>query len=292
MGSDSMTTAPEDTAALTVLLAVTQIDRFSKVMSMNLSGQGRKVHLADDLESFRKATEDHNPDVVVMDGAVDYAPELRQWLKGRPGKKLTSLIVFYPEEMDPESFGGFYVLEDEHIREPYEIASLNALIQSEAERLESERKYFLHEVKFRLPSEPAYVQQGGDFLEQLTQDSGLDEEAWLSLVNACREALDNAARHGNHSSPDLRLHVTYVLDTKKATVTVRDEGEGFNVGQHLGDGVEGDAVALARKRHSQGKVGGLGIMLMLRCVDKVEYNRTGNELKLTKFIENRAAVAS
>ena len=284
-----MVATSEDTGQLVILLAVSKLDRFSKVMGMKLDGEGRAVHVAADLASVRETADAANPDVVVMDGAVEYAPELRQWLKGSPKGKLTSLIAFFPEDMDPESLGGFRVLEDEYVREPYEIGELNRVISAEAERLLAERKYFLQDVKFEMPSEPAYVQQGGDFLEQLATYSGLVEEEYLSLINACREALDNGARHGNHSSPDRRLHVAYVLDTKKVTVTVRDEGAGFDVGQHLGDGVEGDAVSLARKRHSQGKVGGLGIMLMLRCVDKLEYNRTGNELKLTKFIGDTGA---
>ena len=38
----------------------------------------------------------------------------------------------------------------------------------------------------------------------------------------------------------------------------------------------------ARERYLAGGMGGLGIMLMIRCVDLVEYNDKGNRIILTK----------
>jgi anti-sigma regulatory factor (Ser/Thr protein kinase) len=45
----------------------------------------------------------------------------------------------------------------------------------------------------------------------------------------------------------------------------------------------GDAVSAARERYEQGRLGGLGIMLMLRCTDQLEYNEKGNQITLTKL---------
>ena len=39
-----------------------------------------------------------------------------------------------------------------------------------------------------------------------------------------------------------------------------------------------------QKRSESGEHGGLGIMLMLKCVDKLEYNYTGNKITLTRMI--------
>lgn len=276
-------------SSASIVLAVDHVGPFSKVMAMKLGSTGRTVHVVDEIADFRAKVETDKPDVVVMDGEIEYAPELRQWLKSMPVERLTSLVAFYPQGSDPKNADGFRVLEDAYLIEPYEVSQLNDLIEAEVERLGKERKYFVSEVRFQMPSQSTYVQQGGDFLETLAKNSGLSEEDWMALVNAGREALDNGARHGNKNSVDLRLHVTYVLDRTKVTVTVEDEGPGFDAASHLGDGIEGDAVALARKRHSQGKVGGLGIMLMLRCVDNVEYNHKGNEVKLTKQLRKPSA---
>ena len=48
-----------------------------------------------------------------------------------------------------------------------------------------------------------------------------------------------------------------------------------------------DAISAARERHAQGRMGGLGIMLMLRCCDRLEYNQSGNQLTLTKFLKQQ-----
>ena len=42
------------------------------------------------------------------------------------------------------------------------------------------------------------------------------------------------------------------------------------------------AVDAARERHAEGRLGGLGIKLILQCTDKLEYNELGNELRMTK----------
>ena len=94
--------------------------------------------------------------------------------------------------------------------------------------------------------------------------------------------MDNAARHGNKNQERKLIDVIYLLDKEKVTVTVEDEGDGFDTELFLSRGREGNAVAAARERNQAGRVGGLGIMLMLKCVDDLEYNYIGNLVKLTK----------
>lgn len=63
-----------------------------------------------------------------------------------------------------------------------------------------------------------------------------------------------------------------------------DEGEGFDTEIYLSRGVSGNPVDAARERNQAGGHGGLGIMLMLKCVDKLEYNYAGNKISLTRYI--------
>ncbi|MGE3852865.1 MAG: hypothetical protein AB7K09_14070 [Planctomycetota bacterium] len=44
----------------------------------------------------------------------------------------------------------------------------------------------------------------------------------------------------------------------------------------------------ARKRHQEGKLGGLGIMLILKCTDRIEYNESGNQLTEYKYLPGHA----
>ena len=102
---------------------------------------------------------------------------------------------------------------------------------------------------------------------------------------AFREAVVNAAQHGNKYKKDRKIEVQYLLDAEKITTVVKDQGGGFNHEQYVKSGSTRDAISAARERHAQGRMGGLGIMLMLRCCDRLEYNQNGNQLTLTKFLK-------
>ena len=55
---------------------------------------------------------------------------------------------------------------------------------------------------------------------------GGDHDYWL--VTALREALANAIRHGNGQDPARHVRVAYVVENSTVTITVEDEGEGFD----------------------------------------------------------------
>ncbi len=268
-----------------VVLGVDTIGPFSKVMEIKLKKEGYVIYVVDNLDSLKSLVEEKTPDIVLIDGYMEFAPEVKQWIKSSYRKHLCSLIGYYPIEYNPNEVKGFRVLEDEYIIEPYEISELSKKIDSEYKRLLQERKYFLNNIKIEFASTPTYVQEAGDFVEKLLKNTEMEEDEFLAVVNAAREAMDNGSRHGNASNPDKKVSMEFLLDSSKITITVEDQGDGFDTTGFLGDGVSGDAVAVARKRKLEGKVGGLGLMLMLRCVDKVEYNHKGNVLKLTKKLK-------
>jgi len=65
-------------------------------------------------------------------------------------------------------------------------------------------------------------------LRDLCRQAGLgnDDDYWL--VTALREALANAIRHGNRQDPTLHVRVAYVVENSTVTITVEDQGEGFD----------------------------------------------------------------
>ncbi len=127
-----------------------------------------------------------------------------------------------------------------------------------------------------------WVEQANDMMAALADAAEMDEEKAAALSVAFREAVDNAARHGNKNQENRIIDVIYLLDRQKVTITVEDEGDGFDTELYLTRGIQGNAVAAARERNQAGRVGGLGIMLMLKCLDDLEYNSVGNLVKLTK----------
>ena len=62
------------------------------------------------------------------------------------------------------------------------------------------------------------------------------------------------------------------LDRDQAVFVIKDEGQGFDVG-NLPDPTDEDNV---------GKVSGRGVLLMRTFMDEVQYNEVGNQVTLTK----------
>ncbi|MBN2711815.1 MAG: ATP-binding protein [Planctomycetes bacterium] len=267
-----------------VIIAVEKTDRFSEILAQRLACNGRRALVAEGLTGVMDAVKQHGADVVIMDSNIENGDEIRLWLKTTPERSLISLIAIYAQSDDPDDVKNFHVCEDEFLVEPYEMQGLEQIIAGEITRIGMERKYFRHEVSFQFPVGAVYQQQAADFMEKLAAHSGLNEAGQTGIVVAFREAVDNASRHGNKGCDRAIISVAYVLDREKVTVTVEDEGAGFDTSMYLETRVSGNAVEVARARHAEGRQGGLGIMLMLKSVDKMEYNREGNVIKLTKFL--------
>ena len=223
------------------------------------------------------------PDLVIIDGNLPDTEQAIREVKLDRSRGLMALIAIYPEGVDPTNVKGVHVCEDEAIQEPYDMEDLVKLADSELQRIAEERMFFEQEVHFQFQTAEEWVEQANDLMSRLVEQAQIDEEKAAALSVAFREAVDNAARHGNKNQESRLIDTIYLLDKQKATVTVEDEGDGFDTELYLTRGIQGNAVAAARERNQAGRVGGLGIMLMLKCLDDLEYNYVGNLIKLTKY---------
>ncbi|MGD0093180.1 MAG: ATP-binding protein, partial [Planctomycetota bacterium] len=198
--------------------------------------------------------------------------------------RMTAVVGILSEGKDPKKVAGLEVLPDEYISEPFELANLVKLAESELARCTEERNYFEQVVHFRLQTKESAIERANDLVNQVLQSSGLAEEAAAALAVAFREAADNAARHGNKSNEERCIDVQYMLDREKVTISVQDEGEGFDTQLYISREATVNPVEKARDRNQAGEHGGLGIMLMMKCVDKLGYNGAGNKITLTKYV--------
>lgn len=154
-----------------------------------------------------------------------------------------------------------------------------------------------------LPSDPNIVGQVADEFERRLLAAGWSkDEANLPYVGFT-EALNNAIRHGNLElnnqekylsqqayqnaraaalASELAKRSVYVsidVSAGLASVTVRDEGAGFDVAS-LPDPTKPELLL---------EEGGRGVFLMRMGFDEVNYNKVGNEVHLEK--RRTAAVA-
>lgn len=98
-------------------------------------------------------------------------------------------------------------------------------------------------------------------------------ELEVSAINlALEEALTNAICHGNRGDPRKLVHIAYRVDARELRLTVRDQGDGFDV-RRLPD---------PTLPAHQSRPSGRGVLLMYACMDSVSYNDTGNAVTLVK----------
>jgi serine/threonine-protein kinase RsbW len=102
---------------------------------------------------------------------------------------------------------------------------------------------------------------------------GYDECSTFAIRLAMEEGLSNAIRHGNKCDPKKQVEIEYDIDDKRAVICIADQGPGFTP----------DTVPDPTADENLEKPSGRGIMLIQAYMDKVEYNQSGNRVRMTKF---------
>jgi serine/threonine-protein kinase RsbW len=125
-------------------------------------------------------------------------------------------------------------------------------------------------LRFEMSSERSSVPPAVDRILSHVEDVGLSESQRADLAIALSEALANAAIHGNKLSSECPVYVTVRVGATEATIEIRDCGRGFDHA-HVNDPTAESHVLMP---------GGRGVFLMKHLVDRIEYNRTGNRVRL------------
>lgn len=132
----------------------------------------------------------------------------------------------------------------------------------------------MNDPAFEVPSDPKYISEASarvlDSLKHLDIDEGTLFDVRLSL----EEAIINAMKYGNNFNKDLPVSITYSLIENKLEITVRDRGKGFNYA-NIPDPTLNNNIL---------KQGGRGLYLIRNLMDEVEFNNSGNEIKMVKFL--------
>ncbi|MFH1378384.1 MAG: ATP-binding protein [Planctomycetota bacterium] len=274
----------EGARTYSIVLCVPVSDMFTNIMVNSLSGPNSEVTIATGRDEAQQQIQSIKPDIVIADTTMPDVGDLIRFMKTDRGMPLTSTIFLYPEGGNPHAIKGLRILEDEQVSEPFEMEDLVGKAENQLQWIVSNRSKVRTNVHFKFQTKDDCVEAANALVSELLVDSGLSDEARDQLAVAYREAVDNSARHGNKNNPKRLIDSVIMNDGEKITIIVEDQGEGFDTEQYLIRGREGDAAAAARERAQQGRVGGLGIMLMLKCVSRLEYNFTGNKITLTKTI--------
>lgn len=132
-----------------------------------------------------------------------------------------------------------------------------------------------------VPASMAHLKEIRDFIEQIGKKYKISDKIINSFKLVVDEACTNIIRHGYKDIKDGKITIRAIIRRLSVTIVVIDQGRSFDPRQVKDPDLQ--------KYVQIGKKGGLGIHMMRKLMDDIQYNLTGhgNELRLTK---NREAV--
>lgn len=124
----------------------------------------------------------------------------------------------------------------------------------------------------KLPADPDHCAPLIAEILSALQQHGWGADDKFSIQMAMEEAVMNAIKHGNGSDPSKIVDIHLGFDDETFEATISDCGCGFDP----------EEVPDPTADENLGKTCGRGVMLMKNFVDSVEYNESGNQVKMIK----------
>ncbi len=283
--SDDLRKRLESFKQSSIMLVVPERDYFAKTLEYYFENAGWEIETSTKVADALARLETGKAYLVILDAHFEDHQKLCYALKMRRETSHVPLLLLYPSAAALAGLPGVSIIGDENLAQPFEFRQLLDYADTEIIRAAEEELIFLQQINIHLPTEEQPIEKVIDMIHKLLEASGLNEEGQVAMSAAFREAVVNAAQHGNRYRRERKIEVQYLLDAEKITAVVKDQGQGFNHDQFVKSGSTRDAISAARERHAQGRMGGLGIMLMLRCCERLEYNQQGNQITLTKYLK-------
>ena len=107
-------------------------------------------------------------------------------------------------------------------------------------------------------------------VDTLSKKLGIPDEVYGKILISTVEAVNNAILHGNKGDIKKIVKVDFAADGNFFNVTVTDEGEGFEY-SNLPDPTDPKNIE---------NLHGRGVFLMRNLSDEIEFNESGNEVKM------------
>ena len=181
-----------------------------------------------------------------------------------------------------------------YLTKPFTADDLNRAIQDVFTWQENLKHHGTEgEIRFQLQSDAKFLEELNHLLASLFLFSGLTQSQVKQLTTAVREMGTNAIEWGHRKQVGCIVTVDYHIDPEKITITVRDKGPGFDPGRLPHAARPDDPIGHMMVRETLGlREGGFGILMARGLVDDMQYNETGNEVRLIKYFPPRAHILS
>jgi CheY-like chemotaxis protein len=184
---------------------------------------------------------------------------------------------------------GLKVGANRYLTKPFTPEELSRAIQDVCEwQHDLKRTGTEGEVHFHLPSDTRYLEELNQLLAAMFHFTGLSDHQIKHLIMAVRECGTNAIEWGHRKKTDRIVNVTYRIDPNRVSIVIQDTGPGFDPRDLPHAARPGDPLGHLDLRESLGlREGGFGILIARGLVDDLQYNETGNEVRLVKYFSTR-----
>jgi serine/threonine-protein kinase RsbW len=124
--------------------------------------------------------------------------------------------------------------------------------------------------KIRIESKLSNLRLVENAVDEITSVTGISYSCYGKILISLLEAVNNAIIHGNSSSPDKFVDITINFRKPRLTISVKDEGQGF----------EPEKVPDPTVPENIEEVNGRGVFIMSRLADSIKYSRKGSTVTM------------
>jgi CheY-like chemotaxis protein len=202
------------------------------------------------------------------------------------------IIMVTARDGHQDKVHGLQVGANFYLTKPFTVEQLNEAIREVfGWRDQLQRHGAQGEIHFQLQSDTHYLEELNHLLASLFLFSGLSQPHIRQLTMAVREIGVNAIEWGHQKQADRIVTVIYRIDPAKITIVIRDTGPGFDPKNLPHAANPADPVGHLVVRETLGiREGGFGLLLARGLVDDLQFNETGNEVRLVKYFPPRQPV--
>lgn len=131
--------------------------------------------------------------------------------------------------------------------------------------------------KMTFPAKFEFLDEIRDFVAKVAKEGGFTDKEIYSLQLAADEAASNIIEHAYEGVAEGTLDITCDMKKNRIVITMHDKGRSFDPNDVRQPDITADL--------SERQIGGLGVFLMRKLMDEVDYEsnpKTGNLLTMTK----------
>lgn len=257
----------------TVYYLTNHADRFADVLSHHFRKRGWHMIVETQALNVLSQIDSSVPYTILIEQDVPDWQDLVRGIKCNAETNGVPILIIGEPDEDTPTEPSLAVKHDETIEEPFDVLDvLEKLEDRLATRVATIDEETLT-LTMNVPGQTALRRHACSLITEMLVRAGIDGAFSRATAATVNELLTNAVLHGHGGAERKHAQVRVLVDPRRVMIHVRDEGEGFDHTQVMTD---------ARSQKADPSAD-YGLLRVLRDVDRIEFNKPGTEVVITRF---------